>query len=894
MKHTTYLPPQHAVVRALPRYDRRTGVPPVWADSASRLSANATTGWKPVGRDRQNACPPAKLTVLAILPAMFLAASLCPAAPSAWLGPVPPGAAYPAGDEDRQFAMLAHDLQQRAQLQRVADETLRPEALIHDTDRDPLDVILRRTEALLADLRRMPKAPDLTAAAAELASLRTLAGQTAPASAPERRVLFDRTCHVRRQIAFANPLLDFSSLLFLKRHRAIYNHCCDQFYGITQRPGGGLFVLTNPFGAKPAVRDLLENSVVNQGRLKNQPLTGGPKRPWQLAYDGGGNLSGEATEGGSFLSPDLSFDGKSVAFAYVECQGGRGHDHHTDPSRGHWAQGRSYHVFRMNLDGSDLRQLTDGTWNDFDPCFMPSGRIAFTSERRGGYLRCGRVCPTFTVYDMAHDGNDIRCLSFHETNEWHPSVNNDGLLVWTRWDYVDRHGCTAHHPWVMTPDGRDPRAVHGNFSPRPSRADMELDVRAIPGSNKYVAVAAPHHSQAFGSLLLIDPNRPDDDSMGPVKRVTPEVGFPETQGGTESYGTPWALSEDYYLCAFEPVPGKCGLYGLYLVDSFGNRELVYQDPDIACHNPIPVKARLRPPIVPETARRVASSQAAEATVSIVNAYESQQPWPSGTRITALRVYQVLPMSVPSGAPPHETGLRIPQATDSVNIARAVLGTVPVEKDGSAHFIVPARRELFFQALDDKGLAVTSMRSATQLQPGEHLTCLGCHDSRPRAPLSSMSTPIAMKRPPSRLQADVDGTNPFSYPRLVQPVLDRNCVTCHAKSPKAPRLDAAPVQHGRSKYFASYMSLTPKFGFFNYGGRNFADAKWYRTTPGEFGARASKLYAMLLAGHHDVKLSSADLHRLTVWLDSCSLFYGVYEKEGGEAQLRGEIAHPTLE
>jgi Tol biopolymer transport system component len=82
---------------------------------------------------------------------------------------------------------------------------------------------------------------------------------------------------------------------------------------------------------------------------------------------------------------------------FVEWTGERGHVHHTDPARGHWAQGRSYHVFRMNLDGSDLRQLTDGTWNDFDPCFMPSGRIAFTSERRGGYLRCGRVCPTFTV-----------------------------------------------------------------------------------------------------------------------------------------------------------------------------------------------------------------------------------------------------------------------------------------------------------------------------------------------------------------------------------------------------------------------------------------------------------------------------------------------------------------
>jgi hypothetical protein len=97
---------------------------------------------------------------------------------------------------------------------------------------------------------------------------------------------------------------------------------------------------------------------------------------------------------------------------------------------------------------------------------------------------------------MANDGNDIRCLSFHETNEWHPSVNNDGLIVWTRWDYVDRHGCTAHHPWVMTPDGRDPRAVHGNFSPRPSRADMELDV---PSAGQGVPLGPAAH-QLHGCL----------------------------------------------------------------------------------------------------------------------------------------------------------------------------------------------------------------------------------------------------------------------------------------------------------------------------------------------------------------------------------------------------------
>ncbi|MCX6923268.1 MAG: hypothetical protein NT154_08680 [Verrucomicrobia bacterium] len=825
----------------------------------------------------------------------LLTTRLCMGATSAWLGTAPSGAAYPPGEADRQYEMLLRDLRQRPHFQHIAKETYRPESLIQEADRDPLDVILRRTASLLADLQHKPNAPDLAETARSLESLTAAASQVAIDHTEERRALFDRACHLRRQIAFANPLVAFDQLLFIKRHRAICDHCCDQYYGITQRPGGGLFVLADPFGAHPTVRDLLASSAPLNARLKGQPLTGGPKRDWSISYDGMGNLNGDATEGGSFLSPSLSYDGKTVVFAYVECQGDRHEAIHTDPSRGHWAEGRSYHLFRMNLDGSDLRQLSDGTWNDFDPCFMPSGRIAFISERRGGYLRCGRACPTFTVYDMADDGSDIRCLSFHETNEWNPGVSNDGMLVWTRWDYVDRHGTTAHHPWLMTPDGRNPRAMHGNFSLRPSRADMELCVRAIPGSSRFVAVAAPHHGQAFGSLILIDPASVDDDAMSPVRRVTPEIGFPETQGGTESLGTPWPLSEDYHLCAFEPLPGAKGLYGLYLVDSFGNRELIYRDPDISCLSPIPVRARPCPPVIQELARPANSDGTNEATIAIANVYDSQRAWPEGTKITALRVYQVLPMSVPSGYPPHETGLRIPQSLDSVNIARAILGMVPVEQDGSAHFTVPAQRELYFQALSQDGLAITSMRSATQLQPGEHLSCQGCHEPRSQAPRARASEPLALRRPPSRLLADADGTNPFSYPRLVQPVLEANCVPCHAKSPdKAPRLDAAPVRHGNSTFFASYLSLTPKFGFFNYGGGGWNDAKWYRTTPGAFGAQASPLYAMLKKGHHDVKLPPADLHRLTVWLDSCSLFYGVYEKEGGEAQLRGEVAHPTLQ
>jgi len=243
------------------------------------------------------------------------------------------------------------------------------------------------------------------------------------------------------------------------------------------------------------------------------------------------------------------------------------------------------------------------------------------------------------------------------------------------------------------------------------------------------------------------------------------------------------------------------------------------------------------------------------------------------------------MSVPSGAPPHETGLRVALAGDSVVPVRHVLGTAPVEKDGSAQFNVPAHREIFFQALDEHGLALQSMRSGTYLREGERLTCQGCHDPRHRAPSTRSAPPLALRRPPSVLVPDVDGSNPFSYPRLVQPVLDARCVNCHQEHrDKAPNLAREPI---RQKWYASYHSLAPKFAFVSYGEN-------YRTTPGRFGARASKLYEMLSRGHHEVKLSNEELHRITLWLDCCSMFYGVYEKENGEKQLAGQVVRPTLD
>ena len=859
-----------------------------------------------------------------------------------------------AGELDHQFAALEHDIRQRAALSKatgervwngttyvpterstaeeIASQVFNNTALVLESDRDPADIVLRRTASLLADLkklagsvvrgspdpalRRPPGLTDLgdlrSAVSARSGDLRrTLATFDAPmvkfqqavADTPvtdtgARRTLHHEICRVRRQIAFANPLLGFQNLVFIKRHRAFYHHMCDQFYGICQNPGGGLYVLENAFGPDPRVRDILASSICETGRLQGQHLSGGSiKRPG-LRYDGQRTFSGEDADGGSFLSPSLSPDARQVAFAYVERKGGKEQIFHEDPSRGHWDAQRCYHIFKVNVDGTGLEQLTDGTWNDFDPCWLPNGRLAFISERRGGYLRCGRACPLYNLYDMNPDGSGINCLSFHDSNEWHPSVSHDGRIVWTRWDYVDRHGCIAHMPWLTTLDGRDPRPLHGNYAPRQARPDMELYVRAIPGSAKYVGLAAPHHGQAYGSIVIINPKSPDDDGMGPVRRFTPEVGFPESQGGRQVYSTPWPLSENYHLCVYDAAMSGASLrrpgenYGIYLVDAFGNKELLYRDPDIGCMNPIPLRSQSLPAAPATTLAEVRDRKAisigdeGEATMAVINVYDNQKAWPEGTKIDRLRILQLLPCAVPSGGlRPHETGKRIAEAGDSVVPCRWVLGTVPVEEDGSAHFTVPAYRELFFQTLDERGMAINSMRSATHARHGEQLVCQGCHEHKSQASAPPAVLPLALRRSPSAPKPDVDGSHPFSYPRLVQPVLDRNCVKCHQenKDKKVPNLAREPIAN---KFYASYNTLV------NYGFTSYGDS--YRTLNGQFGARDSKLVEMLEKGHHDVDLSDEDFHRLSLWLDCCSMFYGVFEKEPGEAQLRGEVARAILE
>jgi len=641
--------------------------------------------------------------------------------------------------------------------------------------------------------------------------------------------LFSEIVKVRRQIALANPLLDFDKVLFIKRAGTGASHMCDQYYGKDARAGGGVFVLSDPFGPAPRLRDVLANAVVENGRLKGQKI---------------------AT--GAYLSPELSFDAKTIHFAYCEVKGGG------------WTEGSCYHIFRVNVEGTGLTQLTDGKWNDFDPCGLPNGRIAFISERRGGYLRCSaaRPCPTYTLHSMCADGSDIRCLSFHETNEWHPSVNHDGMIVYTRWDYVDRDTNAAHHLWTCSPDGRDPRSYHGNYAGnRNARPWGEWSNRAIPGmSNGYVATAGAHHGPAFGSLVFVDMTGEDDGAMSQVRRLTPEAPFPEGEKHNRQYGTAWPLSRQYYLCAYDPAGVN---HGLYLIDAFGNKELLFRDPALNSHSPIPLRARPVPPLVPgPVAQRAADVPAPQGTVMVMNVYGADFEWPAKTRIAALRVLQLLPKTnAPKGKP------RIGIAGDAN--ARLVLGTTPVEADGSVHFEAPAGKPIYFQALDERGLAVQSMRSATYVHPGEKLTCQGCHERKRGAPTVLKAPPLALRRPPSKMAPEAPGSNPFNYPLLVQPVLDRSCVACH-KQKNAVDLSGTPAA---KDFTRSYESLAGKYGFHFDSVKGCYGSGGGRTIAGRFGARASLLLALLDKGHHGVKLPPDDLRRITLWMDCNSDFLG---------------------
>jgi hypothetical protein len=753
------------------------------------------------------------------------------------------------------------------------------QALIWDTDRDPLDVILRRTSALLGFLKQQQGPQKFRSIESSLADLIRRSQTASPASGLAktgvepgslRKNLFTEAMALRKALVNQDARLDSIRQILFVVHgvrggpagtpsESDGEFFCDQYFGHNGRPGG-LYILNNPFSASPALVNVVENSLVENGSLAGQKITSG-----------------------SFLSPDLSWDAKTVYFAW---SGGGAEK---------WVEKNRYHIFRVNIDGTGLRQLTTGNFDDIHPCLLPDGRIAFMSTRRGGFGRSHtRPVPTYTLHSMKSDGSDIICLSFHEASEFFPSVDNDGRIIYTRWDHIDRANCMAHHQWLCYPDGRDPRSFHGNyplahstFGPGPwpdgrfDRPDMESYIRAIPGQQgRYVAAATPHHGESFGSLILINTNVRDDGAMSQVARLTPDVKFPEvetlaTWQAASKYGTPWPIDTSLYLCNFER--------GIYSLDMFGNKTLLYQCDSIAygagivrALSPVPVRQRQVPPaIAPLTWQgERASAAAPAATIRVMNVMNSDFVWAFDGSVKWLRIIQLIPKTTPNKNEP-------PTGYASESMCRMPLGIVPVEDDGSANFEAPVGKCILFQTLDQNGLAVQSMRTATYVHPGEQLMCIGCHDDKWTTP--PVNFPTAWRRRPSPIQPEVsDGAMPFNFYRLVKPVLDAKCAPCHLQQNQKPDM--------------SYTSLAP-YVYALPGDSNsmtLPDVGGSRSTVSYVGARASGLLQYLYSTHRNSDLTPEEFRRITLWLDCNANEFGVYQPSAQDSQRRGETVWPDID
>jgi cytochrome c553 len=687
-------------------------------------------------------------------------------------------------------------------------------------------------------------------ARALLEHLRTSA---APLDEAEGRERYLRARRAIRALALANPLLDFDSLVFVKRAPGMFPHLSDQNYGWWSRPGGGVFVLKGLKSGAPEV----------------VPVTG-------------------TFAPGSFLQPELSFDGKRVLFAYCkhfpEVAGLQ-----DKMTKANLPEESFYHLYETDLATGATRQLTRGRYDDFDGRYLPDGDIAFLSTRKGtfiqvtaanamktlaadlpdSYVRCGgdrgRPVPVYTLHAMDPDGGNLRPLSAHETFEYTPSLANDGRILYCRWDYVDRFNGHFFGLWSSGQDGANGQLVYGNYTVRP-QATMEP--RAIPGSDRIVFTASAHHSITGGSLALLD-RRHGDEGEAPLTRLTPEVPFPETEKNVDSYyANPWPLSEEFFLVSWSdrrlpphhrsdsPEDNPVNASGLYLYDRFGNLELLYRDPEISSMNPVPLKPRPVPPALPAVARHDGAQAGA---FFLQDVYDGLEGVARGT-VKRLRVVALLPKVQPEMNCP-------PVGISREDTGKYVLGTVPVEADGSAHFRAPSGISFFFQALDEKGRSVQTMRSATYLQPGQTLSCVGCHEPRLRGP-HVLPPRIAGRSPPVGIEPDVEGTLPLRFDRLVQPVLDAHCVSCHGPDGKDEKARAYDLTAEKS-----YEAL---LGYARNDLRNLVFERDYsRVNDGP--ALNSRIVKLLGEDpvHRDLSLADTDWRRLFAWMDTYGATNGAF-------------------
>ena len=543
----------------------------------------------------------------------------------------------------------------------------------------------------------------------------------------------------------------------------------------------------------------------------------------------------EDPEGG-FRDPRVHYDGGKLLFSYRK--GGT----------------KYHHLYEINPDGTDLKQLTFGPWDDVEPAYLPDGGIIFVSSR------CDRFVPCYhtqvgLLYRMDADGGNIRLLSANNVDDHRPAVLPDGRVIYTRWDYVDRAPQKFHSLWAMNPDGTDQMVLFGNTVSPSGNFFVMIDALPIPGSDKVATVFSPGHGfrENAGHVMIVDPGAGPDD-WSAASQVSPErnMGVTGWARGREGFRDPYPLSEDCFLV----VEDK----GLLILDDHGQTEEVYQAEEML-HDPRVIRSRPRERVIPPHS----NPKQTTGQLVLANVYHGRNM--EGVKrgeIKKLLVLEDLPKPV------SYYSLTGAISMDGTHTLHRILGTVPVEPDGSASFEVPPLRGLFFVALDEKGLAVKRMQSYTMVMPGETQGCAGCHEPRTRTPSPIGSDALmAMKRPPSSIEPVPGVPDVIDYPRDIQPVWNGHCVECH--SVEKPLGHVVLTGDYNEWFTQSYYAL------FAYN--QISDTRRYdedgNHPPRGFGTAASPLMKKIDGSHYETKLTAQERDLVRLWIEAGATFAGTY-------------------
>ncbi len=501
-----------------------------------------------------------------------------------------------------------------------------------------------------------------------------------------------------------------------------------------------------------------------------------------------------ADPGGAIRDPAVSWDGTRVLFAWKKS-----------------IDGDDYHLYELAVATGKIRQITSGLgFADYEPAYLPNGDIIFSSTRCVQIVDCWWT-EVSNLYTCDKDGRYLRRLVFDQVHTVFPQVLADGRVIYTRWDYNDRGQVFPQALFQMNPDGTGQTEFYGNNSWFPTTI---AHARGIPGTQKVLAILCGHHSTQAGKLAVIDPAKGRQENSGvqliaPVRETKAERIDSYGQEG-ELFQYPYPLTERESLVTYAPLGWdhqgrrnrRAGdaAFAIYWMDRDGRRELLASDPRVPCQQAVPLIARTPPPLRPD---RIDPRQTSGTYyVQDIYAGPSLAGVPRGT-VKKLRVVALdfRPAGVgnngssgPGGGALISTPIAIGNGSWDV---KTVLGDVRVEEDGSAFFAVPARTPVYFQALDEKGRTVQTMRSWSTLQPGENQSCIGCHEHKNLAPpTDGYRGTLALKAGPQTLEPFYGPARGFSFPKEIQPILDRHCVGCHHD--RDQRMELKRLQHALNR------------------------------------------------------------------------------------------------